>query len=308
MSDRALHLSELLVEARAVHAGLGAFTCYDLETGAAVLRAAGEVGAPVVLLVSARSLETPDGTGLVAGLVELVHASEARACVELDHLDRVPEARALVRWRSPALMVDASALPLEENREVTRAAVEVANAAGCEVEGELGRLAGDEDVVAPGRCGSLTRPDEARSFVEDSGIACLAISIGNAHGAYMRTPSLDWERLARLEASVPVPLALHGASGIAPEDVRRAIAGGVTKVNFNTDLRARYFEAMASGVVLHRGALDLIGLKEHLTEAMHGAVAGKLDLLGWPKRTGTTGGRSRDEGSGYKETWRDRDQ
>ena len=133
-------------------------------------------------------------------------------------------------------------------------------------------MAGGEDVAAVTDAGALTDPEEARRFADATGVACLAVSIGNVHGTYAGEPRLDWDRLAAVEAAVGVPLALHGASGLPDADVRRAIAGGVRKVNANTELRAAYLEATRAGLDAARDGGRVMDLHEAQTRAVRDLV------------------------------------
>lgn len=276
-----LRLSGLLEEARARGRGLGAFTCYDLETASGVLRAALALDAPVTLLVSARSLSGAEGQALVAGLHRLVTSSGARACVELDHLEGPPGPEALDAFEPEAVMVDGSALDLGSNLTMTREAVARLAPFGGEVEGEVGRLEGDEDLALETAGGNLTDPVEAERYVRETGVVCLAVAVGNAHGPYRRPPVLAFDLLAELAARVPAPLALHGASGLSVDDLRRAVASGATKVNFNADLRAATLSALEEGAHEAREQLDLLGLKARVVASVEAVASSKLAMLGW---------------------------
>lgn len=265
--------SELLAEARARRSAVGAFTAYNLEQALGVLEAAEGRDAGVVLLVSAQSFRARSGPALLAALVAVARESAAPACVQLDHvgdLDAIERAFAL---GAGAVLADGSRLPFEENVALVRSA-----AALGEVECELGAIAGDEDVAAAVAAGALTDPAEAALLVERTGAACLAVSIGNVHGAYREPPRLDWERLATIRDRVEVPLSLHGASGLPDADVRRAIALGVAKVNVNTELRERYLQATAKRLPALRRGARVLELNAGQVDAVAAAVAAKLDV------------------------------
>ena len=145
-------------------------------------------------------------------------------------------------------MADGSRLPFDENLALVAEAPHARRRASApRVEAELGHVAGGEDVAVATEAGGLTDPDEARASSRRAGADLLAVSIGNVHGKYAGEPRLDWERLAAVEAAVDMPLSLHGASGLADADVRRAVAGGIRKANANTELRAAYLEATSDG-------------------------------------------------------------
>lgn len=257
-------------------AAAGAFTCYDLETARGVLRAAAAVGAPVILLVSPQSFRRPGGDALLAALRAAAELAPGPACVQLDHVDDLGLVERAFELGAGAVMADGSKLPLEDNVAFVRAAAERARAAGGEVEAELGRVEGDEDVAAAAEAGLLTDPAEARAFVEQTGAACLAVSIGNVHGAYARPPALDWPRLDALREQVEVPISLHGASGLPESDVQRAIRAGVAKINVNTELRGRYLAVTAERLESVRDGSRLLELHEAQADAVAGAATAML--------------------------------
>lgn len=271
---------DLLRERAAAGAAVGAFTCYDATTALGVVRAAEDRRAPAILLVGDASFRAREGPLLVAALLGIAQAASVPACVQLDHASDLVVVRAAVAVGVGAVMADGSRLPTRENAALVARAREHAAAAGAGVEAELGHIEGDEDVAAAAIAGALTDPDEAGDFVAATGVDCLAVSIGNVHGRYAAPPALDWERLARIRDRVGgTPLALHGASGLPDDDVRRAIALGVRKVNVNTELRGRYLEELERRLPDVRAELRLLELQAALVSGVAEAAGAKLDLL-----------------------------
>lgn len=217
---------------------LGAFTCYDGGTATGVATAAAELGRPAVLLVPESALRTPVGAHLLPTVLAIAGHSPARLCVQLDHA-REPELVAeALELGVGAVLADGSALPDEDNIAYVRQVRDMAGRIGAAVEAELGLVAGDEDRSEPESTGKLTDPESVYEFARRSGCDLLAISIGNRHGASRSRPALDWGRLSAIAARAPVPLAMHGGTGIADEDVSRLIVSGVRKINVNTEIRA----------------------------------------------------------------------
>lgn len=135
-------------------------------------------------------------------------------------------------------MIDASARPYQENMEITRRVARRAHASGVTVEGELGRLVGEEgDIIVKGPEAAQTDPQEALQFVTDTGIDALAVSIGTAHGQYTFEPNLNIARLDKIKEVVHLPIVLHGGSGTPMEQVQEAIRHGIRKVNICTDIQ-----------------------------------------------------------------------
>ena len=271
--------SEILVERRSRGAAAGAFTCYDVTTALGVLRAAEARSVGVILLVSEASYAGREGSALVSALNTVAQRSTVPVCVQLDHVaDETLIARALADGVG-AVMADGSRLPTDENAAfVERIRARTHAVAGVEV--ELGHIEGDEDIAAAVAAGALTDPQEAAEFVVRTRSDCLAVSIGNIHGTYADAPQLDWERLERIRDAVgDVPLSLHGASGLADEDLRRAVSLGITKVNVNTEIRIRYIEELAARLPEVTSGFRLLELNSAIVLAVAEVVDAKLGLL-----------------------------
>jgi len=274
--------ADLLAEAGARGAAVGAFTCYNLETAFGVVRAAEERGRGVILLLGEKSFRGPGGGILAAALVAAAEKAAVPACVQLDHVSDLTVIEAALGCGIGAVMADGSTLPLEENIGFVRAAAELAREAGGHVEAELGGILGDEDVARAVAAGALTDPDEAVDFVARTGAACLAVSIGNVHGVYREPPALDWPRLEAIRKRVAVPLSLHGASGLPNTDVSQAISLGIAKVNLNLELRRRYLDVTAELVEDLLPGARLLDLNLAQADAVASVVAAKLDLYEGP--------------------------
>ena len=140
-------------------------------------------------------------------------------------------------------MIDGSHEDFEGNVAISKKVADVANALNIPVEAELGKVGGKEDDLEAD-ADTNTDPQEAKEFVERTGITSLAVAIGTAHGFYAGTPVLDKERVSEIRKVVDVPLVLHGASGLSEEDVRECVERGMCKVNFATELRVAYTDAV----------------------------------------------------------------
>ena len=147
-----------------------------------------------------------------------------------------------------SVMFDAAASPYAENVARTEAVVERCHAAGCRVEAELGEIGGKDGAHAPG---VRTDPDQAREFVAATGVDSLAVAVGSSHAMADRSAVLDEELIAALACRVPVPLVLHGSSGVPDEGLRGAVASGIVKVNIGTRLNQVLTEAVRSTLGTH---------------------------------------------------------
>jgi ketose-bisphosphate aldolase len=269
----------LLGEHSRARTALGAFTCYDLEVARAVLAAAAARDAGVVLLISREAFAGEGGEQLLAGVRAAAERSPARACVQLDHVSDLGLIAAAFELGAGAVMADGSRSPFDENVALVAEARRLADRSGGAVEAELGHVAGGEDVATATEAGALTDPAEASRFVDATGVALLAVSIGNVHGAYAGEPRLDWDRLDELERTVNVPLSLHGASGLADSDLKRAVASGVRKVNVNAELREAYLAATREHLDAASDGLRVMGLHDSQAAAVRTVVDAKLDAL-----------------------------
>ena len=268
-----------LLAARRDGAAVGAYTCYDLEAAAAVLDAAAARGQGVILLIGGKVFAERHGGLLLQALVAAAAAADAEACVQLDHCDDLGVIAAALAQGAGAVMADGSARPYADNVAFVRAAVELAHALGAGVECELGGITGDEDVAEAVAAGALTDPGQARDFVATSGADCLAVSIGNVHGVYRDPPDLDWTRLDAIASQVDRPLSLHGASGIPEPMLRRSLAAGIAKVNFNTELRRAYLEATEATLPTALEGAKVAALHHAQTHAVQRVVDEKLAIL-----------------------------
>jgi ketose-bisphosphate aldolase len=268
---------ELLEERRARGAAAGAFTCYDVTTALGVITAAEDRRDPAILLVAEASFRAPSGRLLLPALLTVADEARVPVCVQLDHVSDDELIDAALAAGIGAVMADGSLLPLAANAAFAAAVSRRSGAAGVEV--ELGHIEGGEDIAAAAEAGALTDPGEAASFAAGTGCDCLAVSIGNVHGRYASPPSLDWARLARIRDAVDVPLSLHGASGLPDEDVRRAVASGVAKVNVNAELREGYLSSLAGHLPGAVKGSRLLELEASVVDAVAAVVNRKLALL-----------------------------
>ena len=230
-------LKEILALAEKKNACIPAFNVYNLETVKGVLLAAEKAKSPVILQLYSRLVTS----GAAEGLSELICGFANRAgvpvCFHLDHGAGECEVIRSLRYGMTGIMIDASTLPLEENIAATKNIVRLCDHVGVAVEGELGHIGkaadGDEH----------TRPEEAARFVSETGVAALAVMVGTAHGKYKKLPVLDIDRITKIKEATGIPLVLHGGSGVPDEQIRRAVAAGIRKMNFSTDLCLAFLDA-----------------------------------------------------------------
>ncbi|MGE9882748.1 class II fructose-bisphosphate aldolase [Blautia obeum] len=234
---------EMLLKAQQGGYAVGAFNVENMEMVKAVIAAAEELNAPVMLQTTPSTVKY----GTLETYVGIVRAEAEKASVpvalHLDHGNSFELAVRAIKEGYTSVMIDGSGLGFEDNIDVTRRVVAVAAPNNIPVEAELGKVGGKEDdLEADGD--TNTDPAQAAEFVERTGVDSLAVAIGTAHGFYVGTPVLDKERLSEIRKVVDIPLVLHGASGLLDEDVMDCVKRGICKVNFATELRVAYTDAV----------------------------------------------------------------
>ena len=241
---------------------VGAFNVNNMEIIQGIVEAAEQENAPLILQISKGARQYARHEYLMKLIEAALQISDLPIAVHLDHGDSFELCKDCIDGGFTSVMIDGSHLPFEENIALVKKVVDYAHPRDIPVEAELGRLAGiEEHVNVSERDAVYTNPDEAKEFVEKTGIDSLAVAIGTSHGAYKfkTAPKLDFERLKAIEEALPgFPLVLHGASSVlqefvamcnqyggelpgaqgVPEDmIKQAVEGGVCKVNIDTDLR-----------------------------------------------------------------------
>jgi len=239
-------VTRLLARADAEGFAVPAFNYSDIWDFLAIVEAAEELRAPIFISSNQRVVTDIGielcgafgGAAMRKATIPLIH--------HLDHSNRPELCRAAVDNGYPSVMIDASSEALESNIAKVRPVADYAHAQGVLVEGEVGRIkgAGVEGVYEGDQF--LARVDEVVRFVAESGVDTLAVGIGTAHGFYQGKPEIRFDRLGEINAAVSVPLVLHGGTGIPEQDVRRAIRGGINKVNVGTIIHCTYMNAVRS--------------------------------------------------------------
>ncbi|HEY0688366.1 MAG TPA: class II fructose-bisphosphate aldolase [Kribbella sp.] len=266
--------AEVVLGAAKSGRGVGAFNVIQLEHAIALLAGAEQVGAPVILQISENAVKyhgalKPIGVATLAA----ASASSVPVVVHFDHaMDRELVAEA-VSLGFTSVMYDASKLSYDDNVAATAEVTSFCHDHGVFVEAEIGEVGGKDGVHAPG---ARTRPDDAVAFAEVTGVDALAVAVGSSHAMTERTADLDFELIASLRAAVPVPLVLHGSSGVADADLTRAVESGMTKVNIATHLN-NVFTDVVRQVLADQPAL--VDTRKYLGPARDAVAAEVARLL-----------------------------
>lgn len=227
--------------AAASHAGttIVAFNVITLEHAEAIAAGAEAAGGAVIMQISENAVKFHGGRVKPIAAAALAIAAEASVPVSV-HLDHVEDLDLLYAGPGAgvsSVMFDASRLEYDDNVAATKAAADWAHTHGLFLEAELGEVGGKDGAHAPG---VRTEPGAAADFVGATGVDALAVAVGSSHAMSTRTATLDFELIARLRSAVPVPLVLHGSSGVADRDLRRAVEAGITKINVGTLLNVAF--------------------------------------------------------------------
>ena len=271
-----VNLNEVLKKAQKGKYAVGLFNTTDTDMLQAVIEAAEESNSPVILGTAEVLLPYGELKLIAPSVIAAAKRAKVPVVVHYDHgltFDRCIEA---LKLGFSSIMFDGSAKPYEQNIAETREMVKIAHAFGATVEGEIGQVgeAAKEDNLLTDM---YTTPEEAKAYLEATGVDALAVAIGSAHGVYKKKPMLNIERLKEISSAVKVPLVLHGGSGLSDDDFKNTIRNGIAKVNIFTDLCLAGECAMKDGEEKKFGYLETRNLKvEYIKEA----VKHKMALFG----------------------------
>ena len=234
---------------------IGAFNVENMEMVMAVISAAEEMNAPVIMQTTPSTVKYASLDYFLANAKVAASHAKVPVVMHLDHGSSFELAAQAFRAGYTSIMIDGSHSSFEDNIKISKAVVDMCKAAGIAVEAELGKVGGKEDDLDGGD-GGFTDPQEAKEFVERTGVDSLAVAIGTAHGMYKGEPKLDLERLSEIREVVSVPLVLHGGSGIPDSKVQESIERGICKVNYATELRIAFTNGVNKYLSENKDAID----------------------------------------------------
>lgn len=239
-------IKEILDTAKEKNYAVGAFDTMDTITTEAILQAAEEKRTPVILMVVPPSVSGENAV-FMNYLTERCRKSSVPVALHLDHAPTFEDCMRGISCGCTSVMFDGSSLPFEENVAITKKVIEVAHACGVTVEAEIGHVAGHEGNMLDGNVADpscYTTVEEAVKFYEETNVDCLAVAIGTVHGVYKGTPHIDYERLDEIKEKLPIPIVLHGGSGLTDEDYKKLVEHGINKINFFTAMSLAGAEAV----------------------------------------------------------------
>jgi fructose-bisphosphate aldolase, class II len=269
--------AEIVTDAARTGAAAGAFNVITIEHAEAISQGADAARRPAILQISENALRYHGGLAPIAtATLALARAAEMPLSVHLDHATEPALVQEAIGLGIGSVMFDASALDYAANVAATAAIVAQCHDAGVWVEAELGEVGGKDGVHAPG---ARTDPAEARAFVERTGVDALAVAVGTSHAMLTRDAVLDFDLIGALREAVPVPLVLHGSSGVPDDGLRRAVARGIAKVNIGTQLNKAFTTAARAYLGADPTAVDPRKYLGAARTAVAGEVARLLAVL-----------------------------
>ncbi len=270
------NLNDILPRAQREHYGVGLFNTTDTDMLEAAISAAEELNSPIIIGTAEILLPYGELKLIAPSIIEAAKRASVPVVVHYDHgltFDRCIEA---LKLGFTSIMFDGSANDYESNLAQTAEIVKIAHSMGVSVEGEIGHV-GQAATNDGALTDMYTTPEEAKEYVEKTGVDALAVAIGTAHGAYKNKPQLDIERLSQIRNRIDTPLVLHGGSGLSDDDFKNTIRSGIAKVNIFTDLCLAGNKAMAEGI---KDELDYLEIRNLKVKYIKEAVKQKIKLFG----------------------------
>lgn len=270
---------DILKKAQEGKYAVGAFNVENMEMVMAVISAAEEMNAPVIMQTTPSTVKYASLDYFLANARVAASHAKVPVVMHLDHGSSFELAAQALRAGYTSIMIDGSHSSFEENIKVSKAVVDMCKPSGIAVEAELGKVGGKEDDLDGGE-GGFTDPKEAKEFVERTGVDSLAVAIGTAHGMYKGEPKLDLDRLSQIREVVSVPLVLHGGSGIPDCKVQESIERGICKVNYATELRIAFTNGVNKYLEKNKDTIDPKKYNKSGMEEVKQFVKEKMSVCG----------------------------
>jgi fructose-bisphosphate aldolase class II len=278
---RLVSMNEFLPKAKANKFAVGQFNMNNLEFAKAIVQAAKEENSPFIFGVSEGALKYMGMEYTVAIAEAAAKESGLPIALHLDHGSTFEVAMACIRAGFSSVMFDGSHHSFEDNIRLTKEVVKAARAMGVSVEGELGTIGGVEDDISVDEAdAALAKPEEAIRFYEETGVDCVAIAVGTAHGMYAGEPNIRFDIIEEVSKAIPVPVVLHGGSGVPDEMIKKSILAGVGKINVNTENQVACTNTIREVLANNSKVYDPRKYLGPATSAMVEVVRSKIQLFG----------------------------
>ncbi|MDX1561976.1 MAG: class II fructose-bisphosphate aldolase [Gammaproteobacteria bacterium] len=239
-----VNLKPVLAEAKANKYAVAAFNPVDYSSMRAMVEAAEECNAPVIIQSSAKTINYYSHEALYGWITEIAGDSPVPVILHLDHGKDLDMIKKCIDTGWTSVMIDGSHLPFDENLAETRKVVDWAKAANVGVEAEIGQILGvEDDMVVSEEESIFTDPNEAEKFCRELDLSAFAAAIGTAHGVYKGEPKVQFGLIEEINKRTNVPMALHGGTGLSDEIIQRCISLGCAKINISTNLKHVYIDS-----------------------------------------------------------------
>jgi ketose-bisphosphate aldolase len=280
-----VNLNQLLKKAAVEGYAVGAFNIINYLTTRAVIAAAEELQAPLIIQTSTATVKYYGVKPLINFLAPLSADAKVPVAIHLDHCTDPVLAKECIAAGWSSVMFDGSQLPLDQNIATTLEIVNYAHPRGVTVEGELGTIVGvEEEIVVENGNQSLVNVDEALKFMKESHIDAFAPAIGTAHGLYKGKPQLNFELFANIKAIALCPLVIHGGTGLTPDIFQKLVLSGAAKINISTAIKVAYFSGIEDYVKQSGKRLEPLQLDRHIDEMVQKVVKEHIRLFGAENR------------------------
>lgn len=276
-----MNMKDLLTVAQKNHFAVPAFNIGSDQLLKAVMKTVKELKSPVILEMSPDEFNFVGNAQIQAMLYEAAH-TDVPVCIHLDHGDSYETVVRAIQAGMTSVMIDASKLPYEENVAITKKVVETAHIANVSVESELGTIGTTGNSIEGGTEGVIyTVPEEAKQFIEDTGIDTFACAIGTAHGIYPKDmkPKLRIDILKDITDQISVPLVLHGGSSNKDEEIAEAVKNGICKINISSDIKVAFYEQARKTLNENPGYREPLEIYPAAMEACGKVCADKIRLF-----------------------------
>lgn len=275
------NMQNMLAQAAADRYAVGAFNILDYNSTKAVIAAAEQLNAPVIMQTSAKTVLFWGTAAIVTWVRELAERSRVPVALHLDHCKDLTLIRECIDAGWTSVMIDASSKPFAENLALTQQVVAMAQPHNVTVEAELGAIVGvEDDIHVKEQDSHLADPEQARTFCAEVPIDCFAPAIGTAHGVYHGEPKIAFDRVERIARETGVPLALHGGTGLSEEVFTRCISLGCAKVNISTELKYAFIDSLVDYHRSHSTEYNPLKVLHAQFDALQEAVAANMIRFG----------------------------
>lgn len=275
------NMVDLLDVAYKNHFAIGSYNVANSEFVEAIISAAEKKKAPAIIQIHPNEINLT-GENFIAYVRQAIDRTKVPMAIHVDHGATLADCVQGIKNGYTSVMIDASALPWDENIALTKKVVEVAHGVGVSVEAELGTI-GSNELSTEGGVNEIlyTQPNDAKRFVEETGVDTLAVAIGTRHGHYshVEKPELRIDLLEKIHEAVDIPLVLHGGSDNKDEEIRKTYQFGVAKINLSTDMKTAFFKQLRKNLNENPEAYEPDQLMPSARKAAQDIVEYKMDLF-----------------------------